>query len=87
MNRMKLQNVFVQSLLILCALLTSQNLVASELQTYIERGDIKVSLVLDNDQAVPREQVQATLEIVSKYPLKDEIVLPYLDVENGNRKI
>lgn len=83
MNRVKFQNLFVQSLLILCALFISQNLLASELQSYIDKGDIKVSVELDSDKFVPREQVQATLEIVSKYPLKDEIVLPYLDVDNG----
>ncbi|GAM70159.1 batD protein [Vibrio sp. JCM 19236] len=53
------------------------------LQSYIEKGDIKVSVELGSNKVVPREQVQATLEIVSKYPLKDEIVLPYLDVDNG----
>ncbi|GAM59268.1 hypothetical protein JCM19231_4733 [Vibrio ishigakensis] len=83
MNRVKFQNLFIQSLLILCALFTSQNLLASELQSYIDKGDIKVSVELDSDKVVPREQVQATLEIVSKYPLKDEIVLPYLNVDNG----
>lgn len=86
MSRTKPFKVLANSLFLFTlmgTLFLSTNSRADDLADYIEKGDIKVSLEFENKTAVPREQVVARLLVLSQYPLSEEMLLPYLDVENG----